>query len=121
RGAGLGGGILRPAWLRPGCPAVTRAVVFAYSEVGIRCVRELLAQGIEIPLLFTHADDPGEAQWFGSVRQMAESHGLRVETPDNPNTPGWVAAGAAVKPDLLFSFYYRYMLNSAWLKVPRLG
>ena len=100
---------------------MTRAVVFAYSEVGIRCVHELLAQGIEIPLLFTHADDPGEAQWFGSVRQLAESHGLRVETPDNPNTPGWVAAGAAVRPDFLFSFYYRYMLDSAWLKVPRLG
>ena len=31
---------------------MTRAVVFAYSEVGIRCVRELLAQGVEIPLLF---------------------------------------------------------------------
>jgi len=43
---------------------VTRAVVFAYSEVGVRCVRELLAQGVEIPLLFTHADDPGEVHWF---------------------------------------------------------
>ncbi len=100
---------------------MTRAVVFAYSEVGVRCVRELLAQGMEIPLLFTHADDPAESQWFGSVRQLAESHGLRIETPDNPNTPEWVAAGAAVNPDFLFSFYYRYMLDSAWLKVPRLG
>lgn len=100
---------------------MTRAVVFAYSEVGVRCVRELLAQGVEIPLLFTHADDPGETQWFGSVRQLAESHGLRVETPDNPNTPEWVAAGAALSPDFLLSFYYRYMLDAAWLKVPRLG
>ena len=100
---------------------MTRAVVFAYSEVGVRCVRELLAQGIEIPLLFTHDDDPGEHQWFGSVRQLALSHGLRVETPDDPNTAEWVAAGAAVNPDFLFSFYYRYLLATAWLKVPRLG
>jgi len=100
---------------------VTRAVVFAYSEVGVRCVRELLAQGVEIPLLFTHADDPGEQQWFGSVRQLADENGLRVETPDNPNTPEWVAAGAAANPDFLFSFYYRYMLDKAWLKVPRRG
>ena len=100
---------------------MTRAVVFAYSEVGVRCVRELLAQGIEIPLLFTHADDPGEHQWFGSVRQLALSHGLRVETPDDPNRPEWVTAGAAANPDFLFSFYYRYMLAEAWLKVPRLG
>jgi methionyl-tRNA formyltransferase len=100
---------------------VTRAVVFAYSEVGVRCVRELLAQGVEIPLLLTHADDPGENQWFASVQQLAEAHGLRVETPINPNTPEWIAAGAAANPDFLFSFYYRFMLEKAWLAVPRRG
>jgi methionyl-tRNA formyltransferase len=100
---------------------VTRAVVFAYSEVGVRCVRELLAQGVEIPLLFTHADDPSENQWFGSVQQLAEAQGLRVETPTDPNTPEWIAAGAAANPDFLFSFYYRFMLAKAWLAVPRRG
>ena len=98
-----------------------RAVVFAYSEVGVRCVRELLAQGVEIPLLFTHADDPGENRWFGSVQQLAEAHGVRVETPDDPNTPEWIAAGTAANPDFVFSFYYRHMLGKAWLDVPRLG
>ena len=100
---------------------MTRAVVFAYSEVGVRCVRELLAFGVEIPLLFTHADDPGETQWFGSVRQLAEAHGLRVETTDHPNTLEWIAEGRAAAPDFLFSFYYRYMLDRAWLSVPRRG
>ena len=100
---------------------MTRAVVFAYSEVGVRCVRELLAQGIDIPLLFTHADDPGENQWFGSVRQLAEAQGLRVATPDSPNTPEWIAAGSAASPDFVFSFYYRYLLDPAWLQVPRRG
>jgi methionyl-tRNA formyltransferase len=100
---------------------VTSAVVFAYSETGVRCVRELLVQGIQIPLLFSHADDPNEAQWFGSVQQLAESNGLKVVTPDSPNTAQWIAAGAALKPDFVFSFYYRYMLDKAWLGVPRLG
>jgi methionyl-tRNA formyltransferase len=100
---------------------MTSAVVFAYSEVGVRCVRELLSQGMQIPLLFTHADDPGESRWFGSVRQLAEAHGLRVETPDNPNTPEWISAGKAADPDFLFSFYYRHMLDKAWLRVPRRG
>jgi methionyl-tRNA formyltransferase len=96
-------------------------VVFAYSEVGVRCVRELLAQGVEIPLLFTHPDDPGESQWFGSVRQLAEAHGIRTETPDSPNTPRWIAEGRAADPDFLFSFYYRHMLDRAWLALPRRG
>lgn len=100
---------------------MTRAVVFAYSEVGVRCVRELLAQGVEIPLLFTHADDPGESQWFGSVQQLADEHSLRVETPDDPNTPRWLEQGRGAAPDFLFSFYYRYLLKTDWLALPRRG
>ena len=100
---------------------MTRAVVFAYSEVGVRCVRELLAQDVEIPLLFTHADDPGEYHWFGSVGELARSRGLRVETPEDPNTPAWTAAGRATDPDFVFSFYYRHMLGEGWLGLARRG
>ncbi len=100
---------------------MTRAVVFAYSEVGVRCVRELLAQGIEIPLLFTHADDPGERRWFDSVAELGRERGLNVVTPDDPNTPQWVAAARALRPDFLFSFYYRHMLKAPWLEVAPQG
>jgi methionyl-tRNA formyltransferase len=111
-------------WRSPGLQAsfkVTRAVVFAYSEVGVRCVRELLAQGVEIPLLFSHEDDPHENAWFGSVQQLAREHGLNFVTPASPNAPEWLAQGAAIKPDFVFAFYYRYMLAKAWLELPRLG
>ncbi len=100
---------------------MTSAVVFAYSEVGVRCLRELLAQGIHIPLLFSHADDPNENQWFGSVQRLAQDHGLNIVTPDSANTAEWIASGAAIRPDFVFSFYYRYMLDKAWLSLPRLG
>ena len=100
---------------------MTRAVVFAYSEVGLRCVRELLSQGVEIALLFTHVDDPGENRWFGDVRAFAQERGVRVVTPDDPNAADWVAQGRRAAPDFLFSFYYRFMLGAAWLAVPRLG
>ncbi len=100
---------------------MTRAVVFAYSEVGVRCVRELLAQDVEIRLLFTHADDPGESRWFGSVRELGEARGVRVETPEDPNTVEWLAEGRRARPDFVFSFYYRHLLNSAWLAIPKHG
>lgn len=100
---------------------MTRAIVFAYSEVGVRCVRELMKQGIEISLLFSHADDPHEKQWFGSVIDVAQAHGIKAVTPDTPNTPEWIAQGAAQKPDFVFSFYYRHLLDKAWLTLPRLG
>ncbi len=100
---------------------MSRALVFAYSEVGVRCLRVLLAQGVEVPILFTHADDPGESHWFASVRELAAQHGLRVETPDDPNTPDWVAEGRRANPDFVFSFYYRHMLAAPWLTIPRQG
>jgi methionyl-tRNA formyltransferase len=100
---------------------VTRAVVFAYSEVGVRCVRELLAQGVDIPLLFTHRDDPKENQWFASVQQLTAGRGVRAVTPESPNTEAWLAEAQALKPDFVFSFYYRHMLDARWLKLPALG
>ncbi|HEX3848019.1 MAG TPA: formyltransferase [Steroidobacteraceae bacterium] len=100
---------------------MTRAVVFAYSEVGVRCVRELLAQRVEIPLLFTHEDDPGERRWFGSVRDLAAARGIEARAPENPNTPEWIDAGRAAAPDFLFSFYYRHMLSPDWLGLARRG
>ncbi|EQD56482.1 UDP-L-Ara4N formyltransferase/UDP-GlcA C-4'-decarboxylase, partial [mine drainage metagenome] len=44
---------------------MTRAVVFAYQEVGVRGLAVLLDQGVEIPLVVTHPDEPGENRWFG--------------------------------------------------------
>jgi methionyl-tRNA formyltransferase len=100
---------------------VTRAVVFAYSEVGVRCVRELLAQGVHIDLLFTHRDDPRESHWFASVQQLAQARGVTVLTPDSPNTEEWLARALLLAPDFVFSFYYRHMLAAGWLSLPRLG
>lgn len=100
---------------------MTRAVVFAYSEVGARCVAELLRQGIEIPLLFTHEDDPAEQRWFASVAELGARHGLRVVTPESPNNAAWLAYGARAAPDFVFSFYYRHLLDAAWLTLPRRG
>jgi methionyl-tRNA formyltransferase len=100
---------------------MTRAIVFAYSEVGVRCLRELLAQDIDVQLVFTHADDPREERWFGSVEELALGHHLHVEKPDDPNTVEWLEAGRALRPDFVFSFYYRHMLNADWLRVPSRG
>jgi methionyl-tRNA formyltransferase len=100
---------------------VTRAVVFAYSEVGVRCLRELIAQDVKIPLVLTHGDDPHERRWFGSVQELAASHGIKVETPDEPNGVEWIAEGRRARPDFVFSFYYRHMLGPAWLALPKRG
>jgi methionyl-tRNA formyltransferase len=94
---------------------VTRAVVFGYHDVGVRCLRVLLGQGIEVPLVVTHEDEPGEQVWFDSVARHARWHGIEVITPANPNAPGLLQRLRALQPDFLFSFYYRHMLGAELL------
>jgi methionyl-tRNA formyltransferase len=100
---------------------VTRAVVFAYHDVGCRCLGVLLDRKVEVPLVVTHRDDPKETLWFGSVAALARARGLEVAAPDDPNDPEFVARVRGLNPDFLFSFYYRSMLGRALLAIPRRG
>jgi methionyl-tRNA formyltransferase len=100
---------------------VTCAVVFAYHNVGVRCLKVLLAHGIEIPLVVTHADAPGEIVWFDSVAATAAEYGVPVLTPADPNAAEIVAQVAECRPDFLFSFYYRLMLKAPLLALARQG
>jgi methionyl-tRNA formyltransferase len=97
------------------------AVVFAYHDVGVRCLSVLLAYGVQVPLVVTHQDDPNERIWFGSVKQLAELHGIPVVTPEDPNTDELAKRIEALKPDFLFSFYYRFMLGERLLDAPARG
>ena len=100
---------------------MTRAVVFAYHNVGVRCLQVLLDHGVDVRLVLTHADNPAENIWFSSVADLARWRGIAVITPDNPNAPEIVAQVRAAAPDFLFSFYYRLMLKRELLLVPARG
>ncbi len=97
------------------------AVVFAYHNVGVRCLRVLLAHGVDVRLVVTHHDDAAENIWFGSVATTAAECGLPVITPDDPNAAGVTTRITTLRPDFLFSFYYRQMLKPALLAAPRRG
>lgn len=100
---------------------MSSAVVFAYHNVGVRCLAVLLAHGVNVSLLVTHRDNPKETIWFDSVAELAALHGIPVITPDNPNTPEVVEQIRALQPDFFFSFYYREMLRRELLDIPKSG
>jgi len=100
---------------------MARAIVFAYHNVGVRCLAVLLAHGVEVVQVITHRDNPDEEIWFDSVAELAARYSLPVITPDDPNDPALVAELAALEPDFLFSFYYRQMLKAPLLALPRQG
>ena len=98
-----------------------RAVVFAYHNVGCRCLSVLLAHGLEVALVVTHDDSPGETIWFDSVERLAGLHDLPVAKPADPNAEDFVERVRRAAPDFLFSFYYRQMLARALLEIPPRG
>ena len=87
-----------------------RAVVFAYSNVGDRCLRVLRARGVEVPLVVTHRDREGETLWFNRVSETAEDLGLHFTYGDDAAPETLRAMVADARPDVIFSFYYRSML-----------
>jgi methionyl-tRNA formyltransferase len=100
---------------------MSRAVVFAYHNVGYRCLNVLLAHGVDVALVVTHRDNPKENIWFESVQKLAELHGIPTITPDNPNVPEVEERIRALQPDYYFSFYYREMLKAPLLAIPKRG
>jgi methionyl-tRNA formyltransferase len=96
-------------------------VVCAYGEVGHEALAELLDLGADVGLVVTHQDAPGEKIWFRSVAELAHAAGVRVVTPDDINADASVQEIAALRPDFLFSFYYRLMMKRAVLALPALG
>jgi methionyl-tRNA formyltransferase len=86
------------------------AVVFAYHDVGVNCLKALLAAGIQIDLVVTHQDDPNENVWFGSVAKLCTEKKIPFITPSANELPDLIPKLQALAPDYIFSFYYRHMI-----------
>jgi len=96
-------------------------LVFAYHNVGYECLDALIRRKENIVGLFTHKDDPKEEIWFKSVVDLAGRHGIPVHTPESVNTPLWIEKIRGMRPEIIFSFYYRNMIRQEILDLPRLG
>jgi methionyl-tRNA formyltransferase len=101
--------------------SASRAVVFAYHDVGVRCLKTLLSAKVEVPLVVTVRDDPKENRWFASVADTAAEYGLPVVMPDDVASSELAERVAQLEPDFIFSFYYRSMIGAPLLGCARRG
>lgn len=95
-----------------------RIAVFAYSDTGHACLKLLLERGERVVLVATHRDAPEEKAWFPSVAELARARGIEPVVMENPLDVQSIARLSAVRPDLLFSFYYRRLLPEVMLSAP---
>ncbi|MBW4792973.1 bifunctional UDP-4-amino-4-deoxy-L-arabinose formyltransferase/UDP-glucuronic acid oxidase ArnA [Pseudomonas tolaasii] len=99
----------------------SKAVVFAYHDIGCAGIEALLTAGYDIAAVFTHADDPKENNFYGSVAQLCARNGIPVHAPEDANHPLWVERIAKLNPDYIFSFYYRNLLSEPLLATASKG
>lgn len=98
-----------------------KAVVLAYTDIGVEGIEALLRSGFDIAAVFTHADEPHESAMYRSVAESAASRGIPVFAPVDINHPMWVARIRSLAPDIVFSFYYRRLVSQAILDIPHAG
>jgi len=97
------------------------AVVFAYHDVGINCLKALLAAGIKIDLVVTHQDDPNENVWFGSVAKLCADQKIPYITPNADELINLIPKLQKLSPDYIFSFYYRHMIPAQILACAKIA
>ena len=96
------------------------AVVCAYSPVGREALAGLLDVGIKVLALYTYAQGESET-WFEPPARLAEARGIPVHFEARFNEDSVFETIRSLKPDFLFSFYFREMIQARFLEVPRLG
>jgi methionyl-tRNA formyltransferase len=99
---------------------MTTAIVCAYSPVGREAMAGLLETGTEILALFTYPQSLEEA-WFDPPAALARERGIPVHMEPRFNEDRVYQAIRDLRPDFLFSFYFREMIQARFLEVPRLG
>ncbi|PVW78364.1 bifunctional UDP-glucuronic acid oxidase/UDP-4-amino-4-deoxy-L-arabinose formyltransferase, partial [Klebsiella pneumoniae] len=90
-------------------------------DMGCTGIQSLLDAGYDIAAIFTHPDNPGENHFFGSVARLAAEQGIPVWAPEDVNHPLWIERIREMKPDVLFSFYYRNLLGDEILNLAPKG
>jgi methionyl-tRNA formyltransferase len=97
-----------------------RCVVFAYHEIGYACISELLSLRAPIVALLTHRDNPAEEIWWRSCNELGRQWGIPVLVTDNFDEE-WQAKIGAMRPSILYSFFYRNLLPKELLRIAPLG
>lgn len=98
-----------------------RLLVFGYSDVGHACLKFLAEREENIVAVITHADNPNEHLWFPSVKKLADQNKIPTILDPDLKNPGDLTTIRDLKPDLIFSFYYRNMIPAEVLNLPKLG
>ncbi len=98
-----------------------RIIIFGYHNVCHVCLEELLRLNEKVIGVVTHRDDPNENIWFKSVHDLAVKNNIPVFFPSDVKDSSFYETVKKLDPEIIFSFYYRYIIPERILKIPKYG
>ncbi len=94
-------------------------LVFAYSQVGYRCLKKLIDLKYNVVCVFTHQDDQTKENiWFDSVQDLACQYSIPYFF-DKPSEQ--IDLIKSFAPDVILSTYYRSLIPEEVLKIAKIG
>lgn len=95
------------------------AVVFAQYEVGLRCLRSLLARDVHVSLVITNnSDDASEPSWNAAIENECMQYGISHMVHQHTQTEEILSKVSELAPDFIFTLYSQDEI--AW-DIHRLG
>ncbi len=97
-------------------------VVLGYSHFGCAGLDAALAAGAQVPLAFSHHDNPVDNRWWPSFAEHCTGHGISVllDADLSAGSPN-VARIAALKPDFILSFTFKHLVGEHVLSLAKRG
>jgi len=97
-----------------------RILVFGYHQIAYLCLRHLLKLNENVVGLFTYTNSKNENIWFKTPDLAAAEYGVPIFYNADLKAPKIKKKiETQLKPDLVFSFYYREKLPDYILNLPR--
>jgi methionyl-tRNA formyltransferase len=97
-----------------------RVLFFGYSQMGAVALDVLAKQGHDVVTVVTHRDDPHENRWYRVPAEAAKTHGFPVVYAEEVEGR-YVPFVREKAPDLLLSVFYRKMIPSQALPIPKIA
>ncbi len=98
-----------------------RAIVFGYHTMGCLGLEALGRHGFDVVAVLTHRDDPHEEVWWRSLAALARERSIPVLFPTTLKDPALAGLLVSLKPDFIFSFYYRHLIPTRLLDLAPRG
>lgn len=98
-----------------------KCVFIGGKQIGVACLRQLIARGISPNLVIANPDDTGKDTWHESLVKVARETGLSVIVGKKVRDPELIRTIKKIKPEIIFCIGGMQIIPKDVLAIPRLG